>query len=297
MFKLQFQNFPQYFAWMRQHICWLTPAPCPPASLSELLKFQHGGRDHSAIVLAASRQLLLRLPVAWLHSSPFRAAVRTSLSHSRRFIQPSILHPVERLSFATCQSHTLPLRFCLSWRTPFASFRYDRGALPQAPEPTSSASVAYFVPHFRQPQVGQKYHFREFCIRKNSVFDIIRNYSHGSKELILKPCCRAYNSILCQIRTADCRRESFFTAPSKGIAFPTHPPARFFLIGQGFLTFTLIKFITFVVVLRTSTDIKTTALRLVAVSGCRLSLFPLPVCFAPAAGDSRQPAIRSLIDR
>lgn len=126
MFKLQFQNFPQYFAWMRQHICGLSPAPCPPASRSEFLKFQHGGRYHSAIVLAASRQLLLRLPDAWLHFSPFRAAVRTSLSHSRRFIQPGILQPVERRSFATCQSHTMPLRFCLTWRTPFASFRYVR---------------------------------------------------------------------------------------------------------------------------------------------------------------------------
>lgn len=202
MFKLHFQNFPQNFAWMRQHICGLTPAPCPLASLSKLRKFTRSGHYYCAIVLAASKQLLLRLshPVVLTGSPP--CLTRTSLGTSGTLTPPGFRKPVEPRSFAIVEAITLPLRFCLTWRTPSASFRYVRGALPQASEPTHSASVAYFVPHFRQPQDGQRYYFREFWIRKISVFYITGHYKKAKPKAFLRVASLSYNPVLCKIRTA-----------------------------------------------------------------------------------------------
>ena len=195
---------------MRQHICGLTPAPCPLASRSMLLKFQRSGRYYCAIVLAASRQFLLRLAQPGvLTGSPPRLP-RTSLGTSGTLSPPVFRNPVEPRSFATCQPITLPLRFCLTWRTPSASFRYVRETLPQASELTHSASVAYFVPHFRQPQDGQRCHFREFWIRKNSVFYITGHYNHAERKGNRRVRWRAYNPVLCKIRTAASVRKTPF---------------------------------------------------------------------------------------
>ena len=173
-------------------------------------KFQRSGRYYCAIVLAASRQLLLRLAQPGdLTGSPPRLP-RTSLGTSGTLSPPDFHNPVEPRSFATCQPITLPLRFCLTWRTPSASFRYVRETLTQASELTHSASVAYFVPHFRQPQDGQRYHFREFWIRKYSVFYIIGHYTHAERKGNRSVRWRAYNTILCKIRTAASVRKTPF---------------------------------------------------------------------------------------
>ena len=297
MFKLQFQNFPQYFVCQLLHIICLSAFTRPQLKVYILLKFIRCGRYHSATVQAAASQLMLRLALPGVFTGTLPCLPRTSSGRAGTLSPPGYRNPVERLSFATCQPLTLPLRFCLTWSTPFASFRFVRGTLPQASEPTLSASVAYFVPHFRQPQVGQIVGESLSCNIKITLFDIILNYSHGSEELFLTSCCRAYNLILCQMQGPHRKPLKDFSVPFRGAVHPTHPPARFFLIVRGFLSFALLEFITFVFVLRTSTDKKTSALRLDAVCGCRLSLFPLPVCFAPAAGDSRQPPIRPLNDR
>ena len=210
MFQLHFQNYPLYFAWMRQHICGLTPAPCPLASRSMLLKFQRSGRYYCAIVLAASRQFLLRLAQPGDLAGSLPCLPRTSLGTACTLTPPDFHNPVEPRSFATCQPFTLPSWFCLTWRTPFASCRFVRGTLPQAPEPTHYASFAHFVPHFRQPQAGQRYHFREFCIMKLSVFYIIGHYSHPEREGKRRVRWGAYNTILCKIRTAASVRKTPF---------------------------------------------------------------------------------------
>ena len=210
MFQLHFQNYPLYFAWMRLHICGLTPAPYPLASLSKLRKFQRSGRYYCAIVLAASRQFLLRLAQPGvLTGSPPRLP-RTSLGTSGTLSPPGFHNPVQPRLFATCQPITLPLRFCLTWRTPSASFRYVRETLPQASELTHSASVAYFVPHFRQPQDGQKYHFREFWISKLSVFYITGHYKKAKPKAFLRVASLSYNPVLCKIRTAASVRKTPF---------------------------------------------------------------------------------------
>ena len=175
-----------------------------------LLKFQRSGRYYSAIVLAASWQLLLRLAQPGDLSGSLPRLPRTSSVTAGTLTPPDFHNPVEVRSFATCQPFTLPSWFCLTWRTPFATFRFVRGTLPQAPEPTHSAPVAYFVPHFRQPQAGQRYHFREFGIRKLSVFYIIGHYSHPVREGKRRVRWGAYNTILCKIRTAASVRKTPF---------------------------------------------------------------------------------------
>ena len=210
MFQLYFQNFPQYFAWMRQHICGLTPAPCPLASRSMLLKFQRSGRYYCAIVLAASRQFLLRLAQPGDLAGSLPCLPRTSLGTACTLTPPDFRNPFQPRSFATCQPITLPLRFCLTWRTPSASFRYVRETLPQASELTHSASVAYFVPHFRQPQDGQRYHFREFWISKLSVFYITGHYKKAKPKAFLRVASLSYNPVLCKIRTAASVRKTPF---------------------------------------------------------------------------------------
>lgn len=297
MSQILFRFFLIYFACQLLHFIYLSVFTRPQLKVYNLRKFLRCGRYYSATVQAAARQVVLRLALPRVFTGTLPCLPRSSSGRSGTLSPRGYRKPVERRSFATCQRPTLPLRFCLTWSTPFASFRYVRGTLPQASEPTHSASVAYFVPHFRQPQVGQSVGGCQSCNIKITVFDIIRNYTHGSEELILVLCCRAYNSILCQIRGATCKSLEAFSVLFRGTVLPTHPPAEFFLIVRGFLLFRLLKCITFVVVLRTSTDKKTSALRLDAVCGRRLSLFPLPVCFAPAAGDSRQPPIRSLNNR
>lgn len=297
MSQILFRFFLIYFACHLLHIICLSAFTRPQLKVYILRKFLRCGRYYSATVQAAARQVVLRLALPGVFTGTLPCLPRTSSGRAGTLSPPGYHKPVERRSFATCRSPTLPLRFCLTWSTPFASFRYVRGALPQATELTRSASVAYFVPHFRQPQDGQLVGGCQSCNINITVFDIIRNYSHGSEELFLTSCCRAYNSILCQIRGAHCKPLKAFSVLFRGTVLPTHPPAGFFLIVEGFLSFRLLDCITLIIVLRISTDEKTSALRLDSVPGCRLPLFPLPVCFAPAAGSSRQPVIRPLNDR
>ena len=193
MFQILFRFFLIYFACQLLHIICLTAFTCPQLKVYKLRKFARCGRYYSAIVQAAASQVVLRLALPGVFTGTLPCLPRTSTGRAGTLSPPGYRKPVERRSFATCRSPTLPLRFCLTWRTTFASFRYVRGTLPQASEPTHSASVAYFVPHFRQPQVGQ---LVGDCQSGNiliTVFDIIRNYSHGSEEYNLNSCCRAYN--------------------------------------------------------------------------------------------------------
>ena len=181
MFQLHFHNYPQYFAWMRQHISGLTPAPWTLAGLSMLLKFQRSGRYYSAVVLAASRQFLLRLAQPGvLTGSPPRLP-RTSLGTSGTLSPPVFRNPVQPRSFAIVEAITLPSWFCPPCPPP-APVR-----LHSKPAPRILGTVFRFglpgsgCAHSRQPQDGQRYHFREFWIRKLSVFYITGHYNQAER--------------------------------------------------------------------------------------------------------------------
>lgn len=140
---------------MRLHICGLTPAPWPLASLSKLRKFTRSGRYYCAIVLAASRQLLLRLshPVVFTGSLP--CLTRTSLGWTGTLSPPGFRKPVEHRSFAIVEAITLPSWFCPPCPPP-APARLHSKTVPRV----LGTIFRYGLPgsgcaHSRQHQAGQ----------------------------------------------------------------------------------------------------------------------------------------------
>lgn len=210
MFQLHFQNFPQYFAWMRQHISGLTPAPCPLASLSKLRKFIRSGRYYCAIMLAASRQLLLRLSHPGCLTGSLPCLTRTSLGWTGTLTPLGFRKPVEHRSFAIVEAITLPSWFCPPCPPPApvrlhsnpsprilgAGFRYDL---------TGSGCA-----HSRQHQAGTVGQHRQTWIMKLSVFYITGHYKKAKPKAFLRVASLSYNPVLCKIRTAASVRKTPF---------------------------------------------------------------------------------------
>lgn len=140
---------------MRQHISGLTPAPCPLASLSKLRKFQCSGRYYCAIVLAASRQPLLRLSHPGVLTGSPPCLTRTSLGWAGTLTPLGFRKPVEHRSFAIVEAFTLPSWFCPPCPPPAPARLHSK------PVPRILGTVfRYGLPgsgcaHSRQHQAGQ----------------------------------------------------------------------------------------------------------------------------------------------
>ena len=224
-----------YFVCQLLHFICLSAFTLPQLKVYKLRKFTRCGRYYSAIVQAAVSQVVLRLNLSGMLAGSLRRFSRTSLAATSTPQPPACIQPVEGRSFAVLERPTLPLRFCLqstpclpSIRLRLTSFRKLQPARRHLFLRSSGALC-------RQPQDGQTVGGCQSCNIMITVFDIIRNYSHGSEELFLTSCCRAYNSILCQIRGAHCKPLKAFSVLFRGtVLTPPPPPPDFFFYCTRF---------------------------------------------------------------
>lgn len=286
-----------YFVCQLLHIIYLSVSTQPQLKVSNLRKFTRCGCYYSAIVQAAASQVVLRLALPGVLTGTLPCLPRSSSGRAGTLSPPGYRKPVERRSFATFQCPTLPLRFCLQSTLLSSYFRFRLVDLRKL-RPSRLRFIRSFSSELlRQPQVGQTVGGCQSCNINITVFDIIRNYSHGSVEYILNSCCRAYNSILCQIRTAGCKSLKAFSVLFRGTVLPTHPPAEFFLIVDGFLTFRQLNSISFVIDVRTSKLKIPAALRLAPALSLRRMGTASVQRLIPATPIRHRDIVRPLNDR
>lgn len=286
-----------YFVCQLLHIICLPAFTRPQLKVYKLRKFARCGRYHSAIVQAAASQVVLRLHLSGSLAGSLRRFSRASFPATSTPQLPDCIQPVEGRSFATCQSPSLPLRFCLRSTPARSFFRFRLVAFRRLQASRLRSLRRLSGALLRQPQVGQTVGGCQSCNIKITVFDITRNYRKHERKSQWRVRCVSYNRTLCQIRGAHCKPLKAFSVLFRGAVHPTHPPAKFFFIVHGFLMFTQLNSISYIIVLRTSTLKNTAALRLAPAASLSRLGTTATQRYAPATPSSHREAIRPLCNR